>query len=183
MRSLGVLTLGRAAVDATAALAITFIANHSVGLGLGILAAWLGVGAVLSAVAALLAERGRLPLAADALVALCGAVVSVVEAGSAPSVLVLVVTIALVLVLRAGAGVLLAAEWETAQPGLRRDALIELGITLLCVVVILLVPREPVHPVGTFGLYLAASAVFRGIAGSGYLTAAKQGRMESREGA
>lgn len=183
-------TLALATTDAATALAITFLPNHTLTAGAIVTAGWAGVSAAVHAIAAaqVLPPRGARPVPEPNSAAIStwrlwhgvrGAIMLVLFAAALAQVfggttsLLLAVTLAIAVVASSVSATVSVLRLPRADR-FRRDELLIAAMGVIFAIVVLCVPQESVHVVGTLGLYLAVSAVFQGIAGLSYLTLSKQ---------
>ncbi len=170
-----------AALDAVVAGAITFSPNHSLATGAIVVASWAAATSIIRLVT-MITQRGRQALAqgAFALVTAGVVVAAVIQVMQGSSALAFATTLAIAAGLQALIAVV--ATWSLPRTQMyRRDALLYAGISLVFAIIVMVLPRESIHLVGSFGLYLAVTAVFRAIAGFSYLSLSRQARMDSRE--
>lgn len=164
-------TLANAVLDGAVAITITFLPDHSLTSGGTVIAVWAGLSATVRAIGTVRQREesrdrvfGLLASGTGYLLAIALLVSHAV--GTTPLVLAIL--------LAANAILSAAIAWFSVSNRprtdlYRKDEVLYAAISVLFAVVVLLVPKASVHVVGAFGLYLAVTAVFRAIAGLGYL--------------
>lgn len=161
-RSDAVLTLTLAGVEAALALCITFTPAHTATGGMILVALWAAATAVLRGVSRTVLPVQRAHAAAAVLV--CGAAGALLAIGAES--LGLLITLVVAAVVSAVISVIGSRSGNGSRERVDENVYAVIAGVFVCAVVI--VPHESVHIVGLFGMYLAALAVFRGIAGLGY---------------
>jgi uncharacterized membrane protein HdeD (DUF308 family) len=154
--------IARAAVAAVAALVVTFVADHSPAVGLGVFGSFALLSGLVVLVGARRVDRTRL---AAGLIANQGAMSVVVGITALVTLAVgASLTALVVLAVTAASELIVGLRVADASPA-SRDHVVVAAATALLAVVLLLVRDDGVFVVGAIGAYAAIVAVYLAIAG------------------